>query len=86
MVDECDAQIDHDYRVPKRPIKIRNEAGQLQQSGLMIGVKDGSAVLALLNGMSCAKEDEALPRIYRHAADLHIVEASAAVSCADGHG
>ena len=46
----CDARNNHAYRVPKRAIKIRNEAGQLQQSGLMIGVKDGSAVLTSLNG------------------------------------
>jgi hypothetical protein len=37
--------------------------------------------------MSCAKEVEALPRIFGHAVDFcHKVEVPAAVTCADGHG
>jgi hypothetical protein len=37
--------------------------------------------------MSCAKEDEALPRIFGHSVDLcRKVEVSAAVTCADGRG
>jgi hypothetical protein len=37
--------------------------------------------------VSCAKEVEALPRIFGHAVDLRRkVEVPAAVTCADGHG
>ena len=47
----------------------------------------GMPVYDPMSVRSCAKEDEALPRIFGHAVDLcHKVEVPAAMTCADGHG
>jgi hypothetical protein len=43
--------------------------------------------IMIRNEVSCAKEDEALPRIFGQVVDpCHIVEVLAAMTCADGHG